>query len=52
MFLEVMLVALAMILFGATIAGVGFLLWVGIVLTVGIGAWWVVSRYRRHGTHY
>lgn len=52
MFLEVMLVAVAMILFGATIAGVGFLLWVGIVLTVGIGTWWVVSRTRRHGSQY
>ncbi len=52
MFLEVMLVAVAMILFGATLPGVGFLLWVGIVLTVGIGSWWAVSRNHRHGTHY
>ncbi|MHA3683188.1 hypothetical protein ACXR2T_01365 [Leucobacter sp. HY1910] len=52
MFLEVMLVAVAMIIFGAALTEVSFLLWAGIVLTVGIGTWWAVSKTRRHGSHY
>lgn len=52
MFLEVMLVAVAMIIFGAALAEVSFLLWAGIALTAGIGTWWAVSKVRRHGSHY
>lgn len=52
MFLEVFIVAVAMILFGAVLPEVGVLLWIGIVLTIGLGSWWLVSRSRRHGTHY
>lgn len=52
MFLEVTLVAVALIIFGATLTEVSVLLWIGIALTVGIVSWWVVSRVRRHGAPY
>lgn len=52
MFLEVFIVAVALIIFGAALAEVSALLWIGIVLTVGIGSWWVISRVRRRGSHY
>lgn len=52
MFLEVMLVAVAMIIFGALLPEVAALFWFGIVLTVGIGSWWAVSMTKRHGHPY
>ena len=52
MFLEVMLVTVGMIVWGAIIPSVAVLLWIGIALAIGFGAWWAVSKVRRHGTHY
>lgn len=52
MFLDVMLVSAGMIVFGLMIPTVSVLLWFGIALAIGIGAWWLVSMTKRHGTHY
>lgn len=52
MFLEVLLVAVGMIAFGLLIPSVSVLLWFGIAIGVGITAWWIVSKVRRHGTQY
>lgn len=52
MFLEVFIVAVALIVFGAVLPEVSVLLWIGIVLTIGIGTWWTVNKVHRHGSHY
>lgn len=52
MFLEVFIVAVVMIAFGMILPSLGVLLWVGIVLTIGIGTWWTVSHVKRHGSQY
>lgn len=49
-YLVVMIIALGMIVYGALIPAIGFLMWAGIVLAIIFAAVWVVSMVRRHGT--
>lgn len=48
-YLVVVIVALGMIMTGATIPTIGFLLWVGCLLVVGLGVMWAISLRHRHG---
>ena len=51
-YLVVMIIALGMIMFGAMVPSISFLLWAGIVLAVAAGVAWVTSIVKRHGTQF